>query len=86
MLELTSPEWLGVEVDDTVFIAPVDHPKSVTLASAQSLAYELISKAGIAANSGTFGLLGDILPPAISKTWLLEKPGKPLCFNKGMKG
>ncbi len=46
----------------TWYHAPVDHPKSVTLASAQSPASGLISKAGIAARIQAcflFELAGD---------------------------
>ncbi len=39
---------LAYKMLGTWYHAPVDHPKSVTLASAQSPAYGLISKAGIA--------------------------------------
>ncbi len=39
---------MAYEMPGTWYYAPVDHPKSVTLASQQSPASGLVSKAGIA--------------------------------------
>ncbi len=46
---------LAYKMPGTWYHAPVDHPKSVTLASAQSPAYGLISKAGTAGQIARLG-------------------------------